>query len=390
MHPNQPESAVLDSVLDSNVAVIDRPAAQSLTIVPEQTVSDDFAPKFCLTTSKTSPASKWVGLAFLVSFALHSVLLFVPTQYEAKSPPKTEAKEKQIRITKIPKLKRIKPPTKLVQPPAPKPVIPSPTVIPPISQLEPKPQPKPEEPPALKPEAKPEEAAPTSPASGDESTSSWDDFPNYPGAQPNCFGLAACLHTADPLTQIAQYYTKELPTKQYAIKLAEQDPLRQVFQVSRKGETQFLSILQTENGQAIVLSDAPRTLDDLRKAVEVPPEVAALLNGLAVEKADPSNLVQPALAYAPSKEKGFAAGAAVPKPEVVNISLGTGYTDNMMSEFFGEQLKSNGYTVIDLPDFGGGKLYRIEKSGNTPLFLSLLPSKAGDGVVIITWQKQPS
>ncbi|MGI0491421.1 hypothetical protein ACN4EG_06390 [Alkalinema pantanalense CENA528] len=390
MHPNQSESAVLDS----NVAVIDRPAAKSLTIVPEPTVSDDFAPKFCLTTSRTSPASKWVWLAFLVSFALHSVLLFVPTKYEPKSPPKAEVKEKQIRITKIPKLKSTKPPSKMVksvvQPPAPKPVVPSPTAIPPIPKLEPKPQPQPEEPPKLQPEATPKEAAPTSPASGDESTSSWDDFPNYPGAKPNCFGLAACLQTNDSLTQIANYYTKELPAKQYEIKLAEHDPLRQVFQVSRKGETQFLSILQTENGQAIVLSDAPRTLDDLRKAVEVPPEVAALLNGLAVEKADPTNLVQPALAYAPSKDKGFAAGAAVPKPEVVNISLGTGYTDNMMSEFFGEQLKSNGYTVIDLPDFGGGKLYRIEKSGNTPLFLSLLPSKTGDGVVIITWQKQPS
>lgn len=88
------------------------------------------------------------------------------------------------------------------------------------------------------------------------------------------------------------------------LKPTVQDATRQVFQVSLKGEAQFLSIIQTGNSQAIVLSDAPRSLDDLKKAVEVPPEVTAILSSLAAENANSSDFVQPDFVYTRSTAKG--------------------------------------------------------------------------------------
>jgi hypothetical protein len=200
----------------------------------------------------------------------------------------------------------------------------------------------------------------------------------------------SCLQTADPLNQIAGYYAKELPAQKYTLKPTVQEATRQVFQVSRKGESQFLSIIQTEIGQAIVLSDAPRSLNDLRKAIEVPPEVAAMFSSLAAENAKPTDFVQPDVAYIKSTQKGYASGAAIPKPEVVNISLVKSYSfDTMMSEFFRSNLQTAGFEVTDLPqNIGGGKLYKVSK-GSTSLFLSLLPTKSGTDTLIVTWKNLP-
>jgi hypothetical protein len=368
MQPNnaEPISASDVAVLDSPVKPTPENAEE--TVLTNDTVSPIFP------DHRQAGASRWLWLGLLLSIGLHIGLMLIPSGHEPPPPPKTEP-EKQVRITQLAKLKTVKLPNKVVKPLAR-------VVRPRSAPLIVQPQPP------IPPKALPSLGDP--PEQGDAAeSSSWEDFPLYPGAQPGCFGLPSCLQTADSLKQVADYYAKELPAKKYALTPKSQEAGRQVFQVSRKGEAQFLSIIQTDKGQAIVLSDAPRSLDDLKKAVEVPPEVAAILSSLAAENAKPADFAQADVAYTKSAEKGYASGAAIPKPEVVNISLVRSYSfDTMMSEFFRSNLVNAGFDVTDLPDFGGGKLYTVSKESST-LFLSLLPSQDGDNTLIVTWKTQP-
>lgn len=312
----------------------------------------------------------WVGL--LVSVGLHVGLILLPTGGEPPPPTPPKDPAKQVRITQLPKLvKTVNLPKKVVKP-AVKPIVrqrPTPPVTPP--------------PPPTKPPA-------TQATQDTASTSSWDDFPIYPGTALGCFGLASCLQTSDSLSQVADYYSKELPAKKYELKPTLKEADRQVFQVSRNGQSQFLSILQTEKGQVIVLSDAPRSLEDLKKAVEVPPEVATILSNLDAQNADQSNFAQPDLFYTRSNEKGLGAGALVPKSGIRNISLVQGFSyDTMMDEFFRSNLQLNDYEVVDsAQDFGGGKVYQIIK-GNQTIYLNLVPTRDNAGTLVVVWKDAP-
>lgn len=326
-------------------------------------------------TPKRTQASKWLWIGLLASLGLHIGLVLVPTGNEpVPTPPKDQ--DKQVRITQLPKLvKTVNLPKKVVAKPTVKPVVRQRTA-PPIA------------PPLTPP--KPAETQSQTTSSADSSSSAWDDFPIYPGAEPGCFNLGSCLQTSDSLSQVADFYGKELPAKKYEFKPTLKEANRQVFQVSRNGQSQFLSIIQTDKGQAIVLSDAPRSLEDLKKAVEVPPEVAAILSNLDAQNADQANFAQPDLFYTRSTEKGAPAGALVTKPSIRNISLVSGYSyDTMMDEFFRSNLQLNDYEIVDsAQDFGGGKVYQITK-GTQSLYLNLVPTKDQSGTLVVVWKDPP-
>ncbi len=281
--------------------------------------------------------------------------------------------EKQVRITQLPKLVKAAPSVKKIAKPLVKPVARS-TSTPPI------PQPK---------------APSRREVTGNANTSgsgAWDDFPLYPGAQPGCFNLSSCQQTSDSVKQVADFYARKLPAKKYAVKPSMQLVDRQVFQISRNGQTQVLSIIQTDKGSVYVLSDAARSLEDLKKAVEVPPEVSEVLSNLEAQNADPSNFDQPTFFYTEATGKGISAGALVTKPGIRNISLVVGYSfDAMMDEFFRNNLQQNGFDVSDpLPDFGGGKVYEVTRARDKlKLYLNLVPTKDKAGTLIVTWKDIP-
>jgi hypothetical protein len=322
-------------------------------------------------TPRRSGISKWLWLGLLASLGLHTGLMLIPTG-EGPKPPPPKQQEKQVRITQLPKLVKTVNVPKQVKP----------MVNPVVRQTTAPPIPKPKEPPRPTPQAAQKQDIPSS--------SSWDDFPIYPGARPGCFGLASCLQTADSLSQIGDFYQKELPAKKYDLKPMLKEDGRQVFQISRNGQSQVLSVIQTEKGNVIVLSDAPRSLEDLKKAVEIPPEVAAILGNLDAQTAERSNFAQPELFYVKSTEKGPGAGTSVPKKEISNISLVPGYAfDTMMDEFFRNNLQVNDFEVTDLPQtFGGGKVYKISK-GNIKLYLNLVPAKGNSDTIVVTWKDVP-
>ncbi|HEY9752778.1 MAG TPA: hypothetical protein V6C46_07495, partial [Coleofasciculaceae cyanobacterium] len=327
-------------------------------------------------TPKRTKASKWLWLGLIVSFAVHTGLMLLPTGEQSKPVPPKDA-SKQVRITQLPKLmKTVVVPKKAAR-----------STVKPLNRTVTRPLP----PPLPKPPGTPKQSqAGTSQAKASTGSTSWEDFPLYPGAQQGCFNLAACLRTGDGVGQVADYYIKELTAKKYQFKASEKTPDRQVLQVSRNGQSQFLSLIKTEGGTVIVLSDAPRSLEDLKKAVEVPPEVSAILSNLDAQNAEPSNFAQPDLFYTKAPEKGLAAGAWVPKAEIRNISLVSGFSyDTMMDEFFRSNLQNNDFEVTDLPQaFGGGKVYKVTKGGLT-LYLNLVPTQDNSGTLVVTWKDQP-
>lgn len=369
MHPYTTETPVSES---KSVATDTLPASTSAEVEGRDFSAEDSLPPL-FPTPKRTKASKWLWIGLFASLGLHFGLLLLPTGNEP-TPTVSKEPDKQIRITQLPKLvKTINVPKKIAKPTV-KPIVrqrTAPPIAPPITP------PKP-------PQAQSQGAS-------SSSSSAWDDFPIYPGAQPGCFNLASCLQTSDSLSQVADFYGKELPAKKYEFKPTLKEANRQVFQVSRNGQSQFLSILQTDKGQAIVLSDAPRSLEDLKKAVEVPPEVAAILSNLDAQNADQSNFAQPELFYTRSNEKGAAAGAVVTKPSIRNISLvpGSSY-DTMMDEFFRSNLQLNDYEIVDSArEFGGGKVYQLVK-GNQTIYLNLVPTRDKSGTLVVVWKDAPN
>ncbi|PSB24324.1 hypothetical protein [Stenomitos frigidus] len=334
--------------------------------------SDDSLSPLFPQTKRKGGLSKWVWFGVAVSVGLHGLLLLLPTGDEPMPVPPKDP-EKQVRITQLPKLIKAAPSVKKVTKLLVKPVVRS-TTVPPIPQ----------------PKTPLRRAAAGSPDAG--GSSAWDDFPIYPGAQPGCFNLSSCQQTADGVKSVADYYAKALPAKKYTVKPTVQLTDREVFQISRNRQMQFLSIIQTEKGSVYVLSDAPRSLEDLKKAVEVPPEVSEILSNLEAQNADPSNFEQPKFFYTEATGKGISAGALVTKPGIRNISLIAGYSfDTMMDEFFRNNLQQNDFEVSDpLPDFGGGKVYEVTRARDKlKLYLNLVPTKDKAGALIVTWKDPP-
>lgn len=363
-----------------------------------------------------SPKLGW--LMVLISISLHSILLFAPTPSEQKPKPKPTKSEKQVRITKLPtspKSPTVKAspqpsPTPKKAPPTPKPkaVNPSQIVIPPPPKDEPTP-PKPKEeptPPPPKDEPTPpkQKDEPTPPETKDKPThkiqqspdsnptpppssgdNPWADFPRYPGALPGCFKLESCSQTGKDLNQVASFFEKELVTKKYDAKPTIQEPTRKVYQVSKNGMTQFLSIIFAgEEGTVYVLGPDPLSLVDLKGAVEVPPEVANILTGLDPQKADPTYFAQPDLFYSQN------GNSSTTLPGISNISLISEQTaDTFMDAFLSTNLRNNNFEVTNPPKkYGGGDLYEVTKE-QLKLYINLIPTKDSTGTLVVIWGSPP-
>jgi hypothetical protein len=343
----------------------------SLDALPE----DDLSPLFP-GPKQPGGTAKWFWLIFLASLGLHGIFLFLPMGEEAKPPP-PKPPENQVRITQLPSL--VKQPT-IKRPP--KPVIKRPTTAT-VSRPRVNVPPPPSVPAQPKP---PTTETKTEPTTGSDS---WKDFPLYPGSAPGCFELPSCLQSSDGFSQVADHFATQLPAKKYTIKPAVKESGRIVYQVTRDGLTQFLSIIENGKNTVYVLSDAPRTIADLEKAVEVPPEIYAILVGLAVQQADATAFAQPNQFYTPGDSK-VGGAALVPKAGIRNVSLVPGQAaETMMDEFLRSNLQNNDFEVTDLPKtYGGGKLFRAQKGSKT-LYLNLVPTKDNSGTLLVIWNTPP-
>ena len=364
----------------------------------------------------------------LISLGLHGAMLCLPLPPETPTPTPKVNTQKQVRVTQLPIAKpSLTTPAKAtpakVSTPSPKAVVPAnPTLVVPPATPKPKPTPPPteEKPKAEKPpektlekpklekpkpeETKPEEIKPQTTASTPTATPSppatpvpealnpddaWRNFPLYPGSKPGCFNLSSCLQAEDSLSQVSSHFAQALPAQNYEIKVVTQDAQHVIYQVLKAGRTQFLSVLVAEKETVYVLADAPRSLEELKQAVEVPPEVADILRNLDAQAAEAALFTNASLFYTTNPGIG-GPPATVPHPEILSLSFLAGQSaQTMMDEYFRSNLQNNGYEVRDLnQQYGGGLLYQVQKDSLT-LYLNLVPTQDGTGTLVVMWKKLP-
>ncbi|HEY9646149.1 MAG TPA: hypothetical protein V6C88_07265, partial [Chroococcidiopsis sp.] len=247
-----------------------------------------------------SPGSRGVAarpliwIMTLASLGLHALVVFIPMPSEPEPPP-AEPEEMSVRITQLPAQTQASPgptpqtqPTPRVSPPPRSPVVQQATTAA-IPQPSPAASPTPQSTPSP-----PADAAPPAPANGGNP---WQDFPLYPGGVPGCYNLSSCIQTNASLEDVSSYFQRELTAKQYSVNAFPGEANRRVYQVSRNGLTQFLTLFFVEGKTIYVLSEAPRTLADLGQAVEVPTALYDVLANFAAQEATRADFAQPDAFY---------------------------------------------------------------------------------------------
>jgi hypothetical protein len=154
-----------------------------------------------------------------------------------------------------------------------------------------------------------------------------------------------------------------------------------VYQVSRDGLTQFLSLIQVDGkGTLYVLSEAPRTLADLTQAIEVPAAIYDVLAGLAAEDATRANFAQP--------DPFFSGETPHDQIGVMKLVLDES-PDTFFDSYFRTNLFNSGFTSSETPQqYGGGPLYTVTKD-DLLLYVNLVPTQDGSGTIVVIWKSQP-
>lgn len=316
----------------------------------------------------------------LLSLGAHGLLLVLPVAPEKPATPPPEP-EKSARITQLsppgPKGSSKPKPKTATAKPVPKPRASNrPPAVPPIPPVKPPPAPTPT---AAAPAAPPPATAPTAtePMAGNP----WEDFPQYPQAQPGCYNLDSCRQTAQPLGQVSTFFSQQLPAKAYTAQLTIDEPGRKVYQVSKNGLSQFLSLLAVEGkGTVYVVASTPLALGDLAGAIEVPAAVQAVLGNLAAEEGSRDLFPQP---------DAFFLGSDL-RPEVASVQLVRGeVADTFFDVYFRNNLLNNGFSSSDNPDsYGGGQVYEIQKEDLT-LYINLVPTVDGTSTLVVVLKEMP-
>jgi len=209
----------------------------------------------------------------------------------------------------------------------------------------------------------------------------WEDFPQYPQSQPGCYNLDSCRQSTQPLGDVSTFFSQQLPAKNYEVNPTIDEPNRKVYQVSKNGLSQFLSLLTVEGkGTIYVVASTPIALGDLAGAIEVPAAVQAVLGNLAAEDGSPDLFAQP---------NAFFLGSDL-RPEVVIVQLVKGEAaETFFDVYFRNNLFNNGFTSSETPDsYGGGLVYQIKKEDLT-LYIGLVPTVDGTSTLVVVFKEVP-
>lgn len=348
---------------------------------------------------------------FTLSLVLHALILLIPLpQLENKEPestPEPISQEEVVKVTQIPPSPQPKPPTVEPQPtktptPTPSPSVPQtspePKAIVPPQPETPQPEPEatkepepiilPQEPEPAEQEEEEEPILPTSPFAA-------VNFPTYQGANSGCFSSNTCNEVSgiQGFRSLSNNLQAYLEQNDYTV--VSQDDLRdtgvEIFQVSKEGETQYLSVLDTGiAGKAIyILASTPITsLKKLQQLEQSRLQLISLLQAIpsSEEVSEPSYFQQPELFFTDSKLRAEI-GA--------NLLLIKGISSEFLFEnIIQSSLTAQGFESTAIEDYGTGKMYTIKHNNLIIGYLNLVPTPNDletekQGTMIIFWQNKP-
>lgn len=349
-----------------------------------------------------APLQGLIRPMLLISLALHGLLMLMPVPDEG-APQKKE--EKSVKVTQLPTTNS---PLKIKRSPKPLPKPAPPKVVTPITRQavlanRPRPQPIVQAPRSRQVQATPSPIAPSpvaatptpSPTVAPELAPTTDtaltEFPIFPGAKAGCLEVQSCFQTGNALDKVAAYFEKELPARKFTAPVNTDESARKVYQVSRNDfPAQYLSLISTEQGTIYVLADQPRTLDDLKNAVDVPPEFYTILAEVGEELEDESPFANPTDFYI-KLESQDADGSLIPaeqREEIEGKKLVSSQTPDAVYTSLAPSLQSI-FEVSESGSYGGGSLYKLKKDSFTG-YLNLVPTKDGTGTIVVLWSDPPA
>lgn len=335
----------------------------------------------------------------LASVGLHAAVILTPLPeppVKVASPQPKTVKVSALPTLKIPKKKV------LVRPIRKRPL----SVIPPKGLIVPKLVKKTaavvpgQKPPRNSPPEKPD-TKPGKPTPDTDNGDPMKDFPHYPNAIPGCLGIDSCYDTQQALAQVTQYFEQQLPLRKFAVKPSVSEASRKVYEIDKKGSTQFLNIFWTGDSAIYALAPSAITLADLQKAVQIPADFTQTIlgqlpgGGEANEATiSPEQLASPEAFYTElggQDAQGFDI-SPTPNPEIETLKLVPGQTPaQLFSGYFSASLAKSDYQSKSIgAGYGGGSLYEIKKGSLKPFYLSLVPTKSGSGTVVAVWRSNPA
>jgi hypothetical protein len=255
-----------------------------------------------------------------------------------------------------------------------------------------------------KPQAAPQNAPSVKPAPVDEPSADpnnpMSDFPHFPGAVAGCMGVQSCYETGKPIDIAAQHFQQQLPLKKYAMSPVVSDADRKVFQISKGGAQQFLSILSEGKTAMYVLAEKPLTIADLQQTVQIPSDFSEnILAQLPAAADGESTDILPDQFASPTSFFSQLGGTAADKSEmnsevnteIDSMKLVRGQAPpQMLSGFFTPNLTSSGYQLKAVGTYGGGQIYELKKGTFKPFYLNLVPAQGGKGTIVVVWRSKPS
>ncbi len=354
-----------------------------------------------------APLQTLIRPMLLISLAAHGLLLSIPLPSNVKPVP--PPKEKPVRITQLsnspkqpivtlpkasPKIIQL---SKLIQKVAlsnrqlvlP---YPRPRVVPPQLQTAlQRPIPTPSVRPSTVSSAT-TAPSPTPSNSPSNPNNPFADFPHYQPSTPGCFNLPSCYQTNVALDGLAAYFDKQLPVK-YAVKPGVSEPNRKVYQLSKGGVTKYLNLIliDQQQGTAYVLADQAMTPDQLKKAVEPPPELYDILSKVSDDKAEESDFADTRSFFTQLTHQDKDGSVLPPdyRPGIEgDPKLVTGQTPQAVATALTANLQSVFDKVTPAQDYGGGPVYQMTK-GNFTAYLNLVPTQDGKSTIVVLWTSPP-
>lgn len=335
-----------------------------------------------------------------MSIALHGLLMLAPVPDE-EAPQKKET-EKPVKITQLPTTTT--PPTTKRSQPSPKPAPPkvvTPITRQPVLANRPRPQPIVQAPRSRQqptsnpsPASSPVAATPTqTPTASPAPTTNTalTEFPIFPGAKAGCLEVQSCFQTGNTIDKVAAYFEKELPARKFTAPIDIDEADRKVYQVSGTDfPAQYLSLISTEQGTIYVLADQPRTLDDLKNAVVVPPEFYTILAEVGEELENESPFANPNDFYT-KLESQDTDGSLIPaeqREEIEGVKLVPDQAADAVYNIMLPSLQSI-FEISQSSSYSGGPLYKLKKDSFTG-YLNLVPTKDGTGTIVVLWSEPPA
>lgn len=366
-----------------------------------------------------SPVQFFVKPMLLASLLLHGLIFLMPTNSEAELPVEEVPEEEAITLTQLPPVNQPAPQA------TPKPTAPRPAAVPPVPRPAAPAAPRPAAPPAPRPAApppvqaapRPQAAAPApaaptpaapapaAPPPAPTADQFLVDFPQYPGATPGALGLPPGFEqfskkTQDALSAVDSWFQQQLADKGYTASPVETNPNRTVYQITRQGTTQYLTLIPnpTDVGTNILIS--PQQLPADLGAVQVEdPLVGQFFTELPVEQVDndlyqrvsePDALLSQPNAFfesAGAEDQGFyiepPLHSGIRRAVVVRGQDAVTYSASLT-----QRLEIGGYQITPQAEYGGGQLLQLTRDGVTG-YVSIVPTLDGTSTAVFIWTDTP-